>query len=176
MEAREEYEESGLCFRFPPGSVFKPDEGPQKGLQGVKGCDFIWKKGEKRLFLIEVKSSAPERGADLDEYLAEIRTKFTHSLLLWLAALAGRHEKRVVLPEDLADEPSLRRVPMPILVVSAQLGNRVIGLQDAVQKEINPLCRAFDMDQPVVMDVEQAWRWFELRYQEIPGSDGLPEA
>jgi hypothetical protein len=175
MEAREEYEESGLCFRFPPGSVFKPDAVPGKGLQGVKGCDFIWQKGEERLFLVEVKSSAPKRGADLDSYLGEIRVKFTHSLLLWLAALGGRHEQRVMLPADLADEPGLRRVPMPILVVSRQLGNGVIGLQDAVRKEVSPLCRAFDMHQPVVMDVEKARRWFDLRQPGIPGGDGVPE-
>lgn len=175
MEASEEYEESGLCFSFPTGSVFKPDAVPQKGLQGVKGCDFIWQRGEGRLLLIEVKRSAPEGAAALEEYLNQLRTKFIHSLLLWLSAVVGRHEQRVALPEGLADEAGLRRVPTPVLVVSTPLGNRVPGLQDAVQKAINPVCRAFDMHSPLVLDVEKAQRWFDL----VPGAGGedrRPEA
>ncbi|MDZ7809379.1 MAG: hypothetical protein U5L11_03545 [Arhodomonas sp.] len=65
---RREFEESGLKFRFPEGKLFKPDAINGKGMQGVKGCDFVWRKGDADLVVVEVKRSAPAGGADLRDY------------------------------------------------------------------------------------------------------------
>ena len=53
MEAEhvEEHLESGLVFTFSTTRLFKPDGVTGKGLQGVKGCDFVWRPDRASRYL-----------------------------------------------------------------------------------------------------------------------------
>lgn len=168
MEAEhvEEHEESGLVFRFPGGQVFKPDAVPEKGLQGVKGCDFVWLKSPERVFIVEVKSSAPRGGGDLQTYLGQIAVQFLHGALLWLAALGGRHQQKVSLPEPLQRIDALRAKPRLILVVSGLPRDAADPLQNALQQHVGAACRAFAMEQPLVLNANTAARYFPVGYAE----------
>lgn len=156
-----EYEESGLRFRFAPERVFKPDALPQKGLQGVKGCDFIWRKGDRKVWVIEVKHSAPHSAADLGVYLDDLLEKFTHSLLLWLARGGGRHP-HVDIPESLLSSGAYRAQPQCILVVAGLPDKALGGLHEALQKRLRPICRAFDMPPAMAIGAERAAKHFTL--------------
>lgn len=147
----EEFHESGRLFRFPAACVFKPDAVTEKGLQGVKGCDFVWRKSHRKVWVIEVKTSAPRPGDQIHEYLDEIVTKFLHSTLLWLAAMGGRHQGRIVLPKRLSAPDGLKAKPQLVLVVMNLDPVNASDLQDALQGQVHTACRAFDMDPPQIV-------------------------
>jgi len=168
MEAEnlEEYPESGLVFRFSNTRLFKPDTASGKGLQGVKGCDFVWRKAPDKLFIVEVKSSAPRGGHDLQIYLEKVATQFLHGALLWLAALSGRHAERITLPEKLQGMEALQATPRLILVVNGLRKAHAGPLRDALQRHVGATCRAFAMEQPLVLDADSASRYFHVRPQQ----------
>lgn len=167
MEAEhcEEHEESGLMFRFPTGKVFKPDTVPEKGLQRVKGCDFVWRKAQNTLFIVEVKSSAPRSSDDLRAYLEKVGTQFLHGALLWLAAMSGRHAGRITLPEELQGMDALQATPRLILVVSRLPQTAADTLQNALQRHVGASCRAFATEQPLVLSGDRASRYLPVRSQ-----------
>lgn len=157
-----EYRESGLRFLFDPERIVKPDALPRKGLQGVKGCDFIWRKQADKVWLVEVKSSVPRSGADLRAYLDELLDKYVHSLLLWLARGAGRHA-HIDMPEALILPEAYRARPQCVLVVSGLPDSSLAELQNALQQRLRPICRAFDMPPALAIGTERAARHFALR-------------
>jgi len=165
MEAErvEEHLESGLVFTFSTSRLFKPDGVTGKGLQGVKGCDFVWRKAQDKLFMIEVKSSAPRSSDDLRAYLQEVATQFLHGSLLWLAALSGRHAGRITLPDELQRMGALQATPRLILVVSGLSQADVEPLQSALQRHVCATCRAFAMEQPLVLSGDRASRYLPVR-------------
>lgn len=159
--AKTEFQESGLRFLFDTERIAKPDALPQKGLQGVRGCDFIWRKSPDKVWLIEVKSSAPRSGPELGGYLDELRDKFIHSLLLWLARGAGRHA-HIVMPGALTASEAYRATPQCVLVVSGLPDSSLFELQNALQRTLRPICRAFDMPPVLAIGAERAARHFTL--------------
>ena len=162
-EAFEKHTESGLVFRFKASDVFKPDTIPQRGFKSVKGCDFIWRKSPSTLFIVEVKASAPSGHEALDSYLTKIATQFLHGILLWIAALSGRHQDKFSLPEGLATWDALQARPRLILVVSGLSRADADPLQSAMQKHLGGTCRAFAMEQPLVLCPDNAERYLPVQ-------------
>jgi hypothetical protein len=150
----EVFHESGRRFRFPAGQVFKADAVAGKGLQGVKGCDFVWKKRTNQVWVIEVKTSAPRAGDRLDAYMGDIVTQFLHGTLVWLAGAHGRHTGRFTLPKSLKSTSALKAKPRLVLVVMDLPQRHAQNLQLALQTRVRAACRAFDMDQPQVLSGE----------------------
>ncbi|MFT5917720.1 MAG: hypothetical protein ACJAWV_002753 [Flammeovirgaceae bacterium] len=84
--AIKEYEESEMSFSFDESNLLLPEEADwQTRWEGVKVVDFIWKKSDKNLVIIEVKTSSPnftsEKNQDnQSKYIQTLFEKFNASI------------------------------------------------------------------------------------------------
>ena len=151
------FPESGLTFSLDPERVFRPEEIPDKGYQGVRGCDFVWMRNERCVEIIEVKSSLAQGSEERNQNLADIRSQYLHSLLLWLSAALGRQPSdKVALPSSLSSPSALRATPRFLLVVSGLSAAELASQQDAFQRLLHPVVRAFAMYPPLVLGYDKA--------------------
>ncbi len=152
-------EESSLVFDFPDGSLWQPELTVRRlKLSNVKACDFVYvDRSRRKLFLIEVKSSAPK---DLREYVDEITQKFGQTLLL---ALALHHERYLHdgSPAFLLAHPSVfgREYALcPLLIIRRTRRDWLFPLQEALQRSFRQVARAFRLEPPLTLDVPTARR------------------
>ena len=158
------YRESGLDFRFDSDQLFKPDDVPGKGMQGVKGCDFIWRRNGT-IEVIEVKSSAPVVGDEknLREYIDGITDQYISSILMWFAAMSGRHAGRIRLSHRLGGQEALSAKPRRVLIVRrVRTTDELNAIQDAIQRALRSTCRALDINQPIALDGPRARQHFPI--------------
>ncbi|HEY88186.1 MAG TPA: hypothetical protein G4N98_00435 [Thermoflexia bacterium] len=172
MERGKEFEESGLIFTFREEEVFTPEREDfyrgHKGLNtyGVSICDFICLRnaGEELLF-IKVKSSAPRKP---DEYVAAIRKKFRDSILVYVAAVANRHNTQATnLPAPLKSLTILTH-PIRLVLIIRDIKREWLGpLRDSLRKECGPISKIFSLDETQVYNQDLASSKLGLRVRTI---------
>ena len=153
-------EESGIAFDFPAESVWQPELTLHRlaKLSHVKVCDFVYLDRKRhKLFLIEVKSSAPK---DVRKYVDAITQKFEQTLLLALA-LHHRRYSHEESPTFLLEQPSVfgrDYALLPVLIVRRTQRSWLAPLQTALQKTFRWTQKSFRLEDPVAVDVPMAYR------------------
>lgn len=156
MAEQEPFRESGLEFHLDPERVFRPEAPPGKGYQGVPACDFVWQRKPGWVEIVEVKTTIPRDARDLRDNLRHLREQYLHGLLLWLAAAFGRHGSGVMPPEALQGREAAVLKARFVLVVSGLQARHLPDFQQALRGHLQGLTRAFAMEQPLVLDEDQA--------------------
>ncbi len=152
-------EESGIAFDFPDGGLWRPElTTRQLKLRNVKACDFVYLDRKRhKLFLIEVKSSAPQ---DPREYVDAISQKFRQTLLL---ALALHHQRYIHdgSPAFLLAHPSAfgnEYALCPLLIIRRTRRDWLASLQEALQRSFRGVRASFRVEPPLALDVLKANR------------------
>jgi len=159
----EPIEESGMIFGpYPEGHCFYIEkcETYKKIENGVKIAEFLLLRPQKdpSLWVIEAKSSTPhpETQPNFDEFIEEIRDKFTNSLTLTVATCLKRHSTYGELPEpfQVADlETTKFRL---ILVINAHQEEWLPPLQDTLKKALHCTVKTWNLSPTSVVVLNDA--------------------
>lgn len=126
--------ESGMQFRHGNGQVCWPPEqcDTHKSMKGVMICDFVIKRGNRKLFFMEAKSSNPKH--NLQPYIDEIAEKLENSVGFFYSHAAGRLQgQQAPLPATMKEADLLRTgVHQLLLIIRNAKKEWLTGVQEAL--------------------------------------------
>lgn len=144
--------ESGMTFGpYPVGNCYyiEKSECYAAVKEGVKMAEFLLLQQQKRgraLWVVEAKSSSPrpETQPNFDEFINEIRTKFTNAFLLVVAALLQRHPAaKAELPSTFKALDLRVQEFRFVLVINGHKEEWLASLQNALALALKPLVRTW---------------------------------
>lgn len=115
---------------------------------GSKGVDFIIKRDNKLLF-IEAKKSSPKK---LEEYINEIVTKFTDSLIIFIGILFDRkNTKSIIITEQMNQTGHLKNDIQFILIIKDAEKSHLIPIRIALHNKLRKLIQMFSIENNVIV-------------------------
>lgn len=115
---------------------------------GSKDVDFIIKRDNKLLF-IEAKKSSPKK---LEEYINEIVTKFTDSLIIFIGILFDRRNtKSTVITEQMNQTGHLKNDIQFILIIKDAEKSHLIPIRIALHNKLRKLIQMFSIENNVIV-------------------------
>lgn len=156
----QQIEESGITFHFSATDfrVWRPEISDcYKQMQGVKMADFMVERSEKKVFLVEVKTTAPR---ELEAYLNEIAGKLKSMVSLFTSLCWKRiDEKTEPIPVEWRKAAFLKKKHWRcVLIVKDHKDEWLTGLQDALQinKAFRAMEQLYNLQPPVCMNKQRA--------------------
>lgn len=128
------FDESGMEFQFSEAdfNVWLPEQCDDYiKMEGVKMADFMVEVKQTKVFLVEVKTSAPK---DTQEFLSEIATKLRSMLSLFTSITWGRkNDTGAELPKAWKKKAFLKNEKWRcLLIVKDHKDEWLHGLQDSI--------------------------------------------
>jgi len=115
---------------------------------GSKDVDFIIKRDNKLLF-IEAKKSSPKK---LEEYINEIVTKFTDSLIIFIRILFDRkNTKSIIITEQMNQTGHLKNDIQFILIIKDAEKSHLIPIRIALHNKLRKLIQMFSIENNVIV-------------------------
>ena len=155
--------ESGMTFGpYPEGHCFyiEKSETYQKINEGVKIVEFLLLRSQDKciVWIVEAKKSSahPENKSDFDEFILEIKQKFTNALTLTVATCLKRHSTWGELPNSF-QTLDLKKVDFRlILVIKGHPQAWLPPLQDALKKALKPTIKTWNLSATSVVVLNEA--------------------
>jgi hypothetical protein len=143
------------CFHIEKSAVYA-------GVQDkVKIAEFLWvqeRRGGKRIFIVEAKSSSPrpETQPNFDGFIEEIRYKMINTLLLFLGIRLGRHgNAHEQLPQNLRNLDLGGTEFTFVLAIRGHPEAWLIPLQETLNSQLYSIARTFAFKSPFVAVVNE---------------------
>lgn len=152
--------ESGMTFGpYPDGHCFciekcptikKINKNAQKG-EGLQIAEFLLletKNNQSTVFIVEAKTSSPHPAnpSDFDNYINEIKDKFTNSLTLLVAIYLQRHATDQLELSSQFRQLELAKVNfLLILVVKNSKAEWLPPLHEILQKKLKPTSKLWNL-------------------------------
>ena len=147
----------GECFYIEKSKSY------QRVQDGLKMAEFLLLRQQKDkpvIWVIEAKSSTPCPGSQprFTEFIDEIRSKFTHGFLLFLAVRLKRHQAgEKELPDKfIAIDLSALDFRF-VLVINGHKKEWLPPLNDALSKALKPLLRVWALSANSVSVLNHEW-------------------
>ena len=142
--------ESGMEFgTYPDGHCFHIEKSQtyQKIRDNVKIAEFLLYRPSSVVWIIEAKSSSPrpETQPGFDEFIAEIREKFSNTLVLCIAIQLKRHSTWNECPEIFQNMDIQKTDFRFVLVINGHRQEWLPPLQDALTKALKTIVKVWNL-------------------------------
>jgi hypothetical protein len=145
--------ESGMTFGpYPPGHCFWIEKSAcyQSIRHGVQIAEFLLLRNRQDqapvIWIVEAKSSSPrpQTRPGFDDFIAEIRDKLSHALMLGVAACLERHAgAETELPEPFKSLDLAKTGFRLVLVINGHRDEWLPPIKDALAQALNPVAKTW---------------------------------
>lgn len=157
--------ESSMTFEYDSDYGYRIDELPfyskMSSKNGVKDCDFVWLKPNKRLWFIEAKSSTPhpyDNSVGFADFIADIAIKFNDSIMLYFAMQLNLYKT----PQSALPNKFIPFQEFPIRIILVINAFKIDWLP-LVQDKLNIMCKKYrylaSVNEIVVMNDDLARKY-----------------
>lgn len=142
-------EESGMRIPYEETTSYMIEKSPLVAkLQGVKIVEFVQANGNRKIKMLEAKTSAPAPGNpnDYNKYISEIREKFQNSISILNAAKLKRWPEIFdELPQVLKDIDYKTAQYKLFFVIKNSKEDWIVNLSDDLQRQLHPFLKCWNI-------------------------------
>lgn len=142
-------EESGMRIPYEEDACYMIEKSPVvTKLQGVKIVEFVEAHGNRKIVLLEAKTTAPcqDKHGDYSVYMTEIREKFQNSISLLNAAKLKRRPKIYdELPQPLKEVDYKDAHYLLYLVIKQSKDDWIVNLNSDLRRQLHPFLKCWNI-------------------------------